>query len=319
MSNCKYYKRQKQVRYYNSSTQQWGAWQNTSEYSVGELVEYDSPSCSNTTQPLTFTAIQNGTFSFSRSGLSYSLDDGTTWAMLGASAQTPTVQAGRTIIFKGDLSTSNYGVGTFSATGNFDVSGNIFSIVSSSAYQQMTATTTSYQFYYLFRGCTKLVNAKDLVLPALTLTEGCYSNMFNGCSGLRTAPQLPATVLAANCYQGLFYDCVSLQSVPQNYLPVTTLETSCYGGMFKGCTSLQTAPDLPATTLAEFCYFTMFSGCTALNYVKCLATDISAEWCTNYWFLGVYNTGVFVKAASMNDWTVGDSGIPSGWSVVNES
>lgn len=33
-----------------------------------------------------------------------------------------------------------------------------------------------------------------------TLTTGCYSNMFNGCTSLTTAPTLPATTLASSCY-----------------------------------------------------------------------------------------------------------------------
>lgn len=31
------------------------------------------------------------------------------------------------------------------------------------------------------------------------------------------------------------------------------------------------------------------------------------------------STGTFVKAASMNDWTTGENGIPEGWTVENNS
>ena len=63
----------------------------------------------------------------------------------------------------------------------------------------------------------------------------------------------------------------------------------------------------------------MFSNCTSLNYIKCLATDISAPSCTNNWVSGVASTGTFVKAASMNDWATGSSGIPEGWSVLDNN
>jgi hypothetical protein len=59
----------------------------------------------------------------------------------------------------------------------------------------------------------------------------------------------------------------------------------------------------------------MFNGCTNLNYVKCLATDISATSCTNSWLNNVASEGTFVKAASMENWTTGTSGIPEGWTI----
>ena len=91
----------------------------------------------------------------------------------------------------------------------------------------------------------------------------CYTSMFDGCTGLQTAPQLPATTLANQCYTNMFNRCTSLQTAPQ--LPATTLALACYSGMFDGCTSLQSAPDLPATTLTASCYFGMFSGCIGLQ------------------------------------------------------
>ena len=37
--------------------------------------------------------------------------------------------------------------------------------------------------------------------------------MFQGCSGLTTAPVLPATTLVANCYYQMFYGCSSLNYI----------------------------------------------------------------------------------------------------------
>jgi len=124
---------------------------------------------------------------------------------------------------------------------------------------------------------------------------------------------LPATTLEDYCYSNMFYNCSSLVTAPE--LPATTLKTSCYSWMFSGCTSLVTAPELPATTLANFCYGSMFYGCKKLNYIKCLATDISATSCTNNWVTNVASSGTFVKNVSMSSWTTGTSGIPSGWTV----
>ena len=88
--------------------------------------------------------------------------------------------------------------------------------------------------------------------------------------------------------------------------------------MFSNCTSLETAPELPATTLTVECYKGMFDNCTSLNKITMLATDISATNCLKDWVKGVPATGTFTKAASMTTLPTGDSGIPTGWTVVNQ-
>lgn len=180
---------------------------------------------------------------------------------------------------------------------------------------ELPATTLAqYCYSNMFVGCTNLTTAPEL--PATTLADRCYQNMFNGCTSLTTAPELPATTLANYCYLNMFNGCTSLATVP-SILPATTLANNCYQEMFEGCTSLTTAPELPATTLTNYCYQFMFYGCTSLNYIKCLATDISANRCTNVWINRVASSGTFVKASSMNNWSTGSDGIPSGWTIQN--
>ena len=79
---------------------------------------------------LTFTALENTTFGFTEHSLQYSLDDGTTWATLSAGSSTPTVTAGNKIMWKqtGLTPSQSSGIGAFSATGNFEASGNIMSL-----------------------------------------------------------------------------------------------------------------------------------------------------------------------------------------------
>ena len=154
-------------------------------------------------------------------------------------------------------------------------------------------------------------------LPATTLADGCYQEMFYKCTSLTKAPELPATTLANSCYSNMFDGCTSLTIAPA-ILPATTLADSCYDSMFYGCTSLTTAPALPANTLASYCYWGMFDGCSSLSYIKCLATDISAYRCREYWVRGVAATGTFVKSPNTT-WETGFSGIPEGWTVINNS
>ena len=49
-----------------------------------------------------------------------------------------------------------------------------------------------------------------------------------------------------------------------------------------------------------------------------LATDISASSCLSNWVNGVASTGTFVKNPAMTSLTTGQSGIPSGWTVIND-
>ena len=207
----------------------------------------------------------------------------------------------------------------------------------------LPATTLTVRCYsYMFKDCTSLTTAPVLpattlanscyasmfencpllrtapALPATTLEGGCYTEMFSGCTSLTTAPALPATqlTLAPACYQAMFAGCTSLTTAPA--LPATSLTNYCYDRMFAGCTSLTTAPVLPATTLDDSCYQYMFHNCSSLNYIKCLATNISTILPdTEGWVYNVASAGTFVKAASAT-WETGDSGIPSGWTIIDD-
>ena len=230
--------------------------------------------------------------------------------------------------------------------GTFDVEGNIASLRADYEERNKWHTYTgAINLKGLFSGHTNLVSAENLILPATTLLESCYDSMFKGCTSLIKAPTLPATTLAKRCYQAMFEGCTSLTTAPE--LPATGVTWGCYGGMFRDCTSLTKAPEiLPATNLMDGCncyngmfegctslttapvlpanavscseYVGMFEGCTKLNYVKCLLTSIDMPGDIYNWLKDVSPTGTFVKAASMNDWASGTSGIPSGWTVINE-
>ena len=172
--------------------------------------------------------------------------------------------------------------------------GNIMSLIDSDGYDTATTLTGEFTFMKLFEGNKHIWNHTDkaLTLPATTLAESCYSQMFYGCSSLTTAPELPAEIMTKGCYES----------------------------MFESCGSLTAAPELPATTLAVGCYLNMFVGCGILNSVTCLATDISANICTLGWMDCVAGEGTFTKAATMEEgqsWSEGASGIPSGWRIKN--
>ena len=268
----------------------------------------------------------------------YSLN-GTDWVELQVSEQTPAINTGEKIYFKGTLEAGNCNEAySFRTEQRFNLSGNVMSMIFDDKAQGKTdltgydecfvymfdgctglisvsknflpATTLAYYCYQsMFAACTSLVQAP--ALPATTLAESCYDVMFAGCTSLVNAPELPATNLTVGCYNSMFIYCTSLVNAPE--LPATILTNGCYSNMFNNCTSLETAPELPATTLADSCYYGMFYGCTSLNYIKMLATDISATDCLGSWVDGVSETGTFVKS---KDATWDESGVvPEGWTV----
>ena len=94
-----------------------------------------------------------------------------------------------------------------------------------------------------------------------------------------------------------------------------TLTDHCYMYMFQGCTNLTAGPELPASVLVTGCYQSMFRG-TSLKTITCLATNLGNG--AAYWVQDINTTsGTFIKAEGMTSWPTGDSGIPSGWNVID--
>ena len=236
---------------------------------------------------------------------------------------------------------STYQYNYFKTTKNFKIYGNIMSLCYGDDFINQTTLPWTHTFYSLFENCTKLINTSNLIIPATTLTNYCYTYMFYNCSSLTTAPELPATTLNTCCYMSMFHGCTSLTTAPElpattlatacymymfNYctslttppsLPATTLKSQCYQYMFNSCTSLTTAPELKATSLVNKCYQNMFNSCILLNYVKALfTTNISSSTTyTNNWLYNVAATGTFIKSQGAS-WSRTDaSGIPDGWTV----
>jgi hypothetical protein len=219
--------------------------------------------------------------------IQYSKDNGLTWNTLALSSTESKITVnniGDKILFKGlnsGYTHSAYvqGMKFASTTTKVNVYGNIMSLVYGDDFNKEGGDILleGYTFCYLFYGFTGLVSAENLVLPATTLKDFCYSNMFYGCTSLTSAPVLPATTLAYYCYYCMFYGCTSLTTAP--VLPATTLAEGCYTTMFNGCTSLTSVPELPATTLALGCYAGMFQDCTSLTSAPALTATTLAQQC----------------------------------------
>jgi len=299
--------------------------------------------------PLTTIAKENGTISFNIwkamgtdmiTSVSYSTDGGETWATTNNTnnksehlAITVNVNEGDRVMWKANAQQTGYYdndddyddyVGSFfSSTCEFDVEGNVMSMINDAT--GLTYDSQLCCLFFNYDGGTEclVVNASKLLLPATTLTESCYGGMFQdctslttapqlpattlanyccsrmfwGCTSLTTAPSLPATTLAIYCYGGMFMNCTSLTTAPS--LPATTLDIYCYGYMFRDCTGLTQAPELPATTLAEYCYEGMFDGCTSLTQAPALPATTLADYCYNGMFYNCNNLS-YIKCLATN-------------------
>ena len=202
--------------------------------------------------------------------ISASTDNGITWTEYTSSTggtRIAVLNYGNKLLVKG--LNDSYALNTdpnlcengFASTGPYNVSGNIMSMVYGDLFYGNNILTTRWVFQGLFRR-SRLISAENLVLPATTLAERCYSNMFRNCTSLTTAPELPAITLANGCYYGMFNGCTSLQTAPE--LPATTLASECYDGMFAGCTSLASEAQVPNSVVpigGDYCGY-MYCGCS---------------------------------------------------------
>ena len=293
---------------------------------------------------LTFVALEDDfQASLSVNACEYCIDGDGLWKLLPAGELTDPIKKGQMVSFRANLTpTSSAGIGTFSATKYFEARGNCMSMLfGDNGKNNFSLFGKGYAFRGLFKNSDKLVSTSTSILPATMLDYGCYYGMFSACTNLIKTPELPSRSLADSCYYAMFSSCSSL--IIANDLLAKTAKPSCYTYMFNSCTSLTTPPEISLTKLANHCCYTMFGSCSSLKispilhstilaencytrmfeYCKSLskismfATDISLKECLNNWVKGVSSLGTFVKAKDV-EIPSGTSGIPNGWTVIEE-
>ena len=248
--------------------------------------------------PLTLEAITDGTITVEnpKPSMKFSLNGG---AKSAVTTNPIDVYAGDKVQFYGAETQYSDGMTStiFGGTAQVKVYGNIMSLLDETGYETKTdLPNESFVFCSLFKSNAKLTDASGLLLPAETLTDNCYSGMFQNCTALTAAPKLPAETLAEGCYNSMFYGCTSLTTAPE--LKAETLAWQCYSHMFASCTALTTAPELKAETLAEECCSHMFQGCTSLTTAPELKVKTLAVSCYYGMFEGCTSlTKAYVKAA----------------------
>lgn len=121
---------------------------------------------------------------------------------------------------------------------DFIASGNVMSLLDPTCFSTELGEKA---LNGLFWDCTYLKSAKDLKLPAMTLTESCYANMFRNCRYLEDAPLLPATTLAPKCYDSMF-EITSVKSITLGATSIT--DASSFEYWVTGSGTIYILPEL---------------------------------------------------------------------------
>lgn len=264
---------------------------------------------------LTIEALSGGTFYVRNADVSYSVNGGAWETTTGETGLA--LNQGDAVRFKKSSGKCDY-----LFTGNtlsFNVYGNIQSLVVGDNFESSFGVRGN-QFEFIFSGCTGMENAENLIMPATSLYPYCYRRMFQECSNLKTSPKiLPAETIPMSAYDGMFNRCSNLVTSPVICATTLNVQQSCIY-MFSRCYNLEKAPELLTSNLTPACYQEMFLECAKINYIKCLAENpksLAAQGNIYNWLSGVSPTGTFVKKAGVT-WPTGASGIPDGWTVIEE-
>lgn len=257
----------------------------------------------------------------------YSLDNGETWSNQTLSSGTVnfgTVNTGDKVLLKCNI--SNWATAwdkyiKFNCSGQFKVYGNAMSLIYGDNFINNSEfpENSSFNLCGLFYDIKTLIDASNLILPALTLRTSSYNGMFRGTTNLAHGPAtLPATISATDCYSSMFEGCINLEEAPN--IELTTAAQNCCKRMF--CMSRTTklitpkltkGPVLKISTLLNTCFNEMFKGNGNLVEVTCLATAGMSGNCGD-WLLNCSSTGTFYKANGAS-WGSGNGAIPSGWTT----
>lgn len=201
-------------------------WTDTGETRTGSIIERDSQDCLYANSYFTITSLSDNndiywlnagpSVSGYARGIYISTDNGQTWTnklSQRSRVSIATLNTGDKLLIRGTqtnyyTSYRNY----FDSEGAVELSGNIMSLLYGDNFAGQTELTANNTFRGIFGGLM-VVNAENLVLPATTLTSGCYRAMFSACASLMTAPTLTAPTLVSQCYSEMFQNCTSLNYI----------------------------------------------------------------------------------------------------------
>ena len=172
-------------------------------------------------------------------GISYKIDDGD-WVSYPNKSAVNLLPDQKMYISAGSAASPKkvWNGGKFSCrNGKFKIGGNIASLLVGDDYVEAGVDIIGFSMTDMFKNHQKLIDAYDLILPMMACPASGYKSMFDGCTGLVRGPQsLPATTLGNTCYRNMFYNCSSLEYAPD--MPAKAFAQGAYQRMFWHCAKL---------------------------------------------------------------------------------
>ncbi|MCQ2752934.1 MAG: hypothetical protein MJ206_01575 [Bacilli bacterium] len=190
----------------------------------GDKDEYLTFTCASKTGTLSIEARTSGYGELPDIDLEFSTNK-TTWTQVPdfTAVETPveicTLNKNESVYLRGnnltglssDESYVNFVTPTIeNADSDFNVSGNVLSLVDKDDYAAIKAVPGEYCFKGLFYKAN-IIDASNLILSAKALPQGTYYTMFLACTKLTKAPKLEATSFSDGCYKRMFTSCTSLK------------------------------------------------------------------------------------------------------------
>ncbi len=291
-------------------------------FKITSLEDYNDISLRNNT---TGTTVGTTTFY-------YSTNNGTTWSSFSLSTgQTQTIarlSSGDTLMMYSTNSTlgANYNYGHyFRGSGDYEVSGELSSLINGNATDVELSGASRYTFAQLFSGDTHLVSAENLKISSTELPQDCFNSTFRDCTNLTSAPELPSTILGNTCYSSMFEGCISLSKVPSEIRFTSVGGSQVFQRMF--CMSRSSKVTTPAMTespklFGDWGYTPatnkqMFCGNGNLTKIYCYWTRNSSFSLTN-WVNYTADDGVTFYKRSTAAFLSGVNGIKAGWAVIDD-
>lgn len=253
--------------------------------------------------------------------LEYSLDNGNTWNEYtwdseGHGDEINLLERGDTVMFRGDNENIGYMDGPsplnervnlqFSMDTDVIAKGNVMSLLSKNCDKSFVPSNA---FGSLFKDCSALTDVSNLVLPAMSVGDYGYCEMFMNTS-ITSMPKLPATTLGSTCYGNMFDGALVSGKVD---LPAINGANYCYYQMFSECVSITDA-NIALQTIPQLGLYEMFKRCTNLSGVTVNFTAWNSN-ATGYWLNEVAANGTFTCPTGLDVSTRDESHVPANWTI----
>ena len=191
-------------------------------------------------EPFYIEALEDGVSYSIGVDTKYKIDNGD-WMFLQKNENSPSINIGSRLYIKSERRDT----ARFKITNGCRIGGDIRSLSYGDKFLTIKGLKYQYQFARLFYECVSIREVDENLLKFTELTEGCYSEMFVGCS-IAKAPILPATTLVPNCYPDMFNGCLYLNHIKM--LATDISANNCLNYWVRGVSSTGTFVKNPDAT-----------------------------------------------------------------------